>query len=231
MHDYPAPPFRDTLTSAFMYAAWSIDPVRIGPFVRPSSIRRMRMDMLGALAHEVEQRDDVESVRVLEASFIPPLSGVPKRDVVMLVRTSSVSAAQAICRSSLLDDTEPAVTFVATNAARFGDTEHPASGVNILLNHFTGPPDRPAAAEAWRQISRWYVAKAGVDNSTLLRTEEGAPYVVVNYVRIPGKVVPFMLQQVARPSFYRYVRRLLKQHRLTPLPVFFRPASLEATDD
>jgi hypothetical protein len=98
------------------------------------------------------------------------------------------------------------------------------------LNHFTGPPDRSAAVDTWRQISGWYIAKTEVDNSTLLRTEEDAPYVVVNYARLPGAVVPFMLQQLLRPSFYRCVRALLKRHRLTSLPLFVRNLPLGSAD-
>jgi hypothetical protein len=230
MRKYPEPPLREPLRSTFVYAAWSIDPVRIGPFVRSSPIRGQRIDKIRGIARELAQRADVEGVRVFEASFIPPLPGMPTYDVVILVHAQTNQCAAAIHDDPQLRGAEPATVFLATNAARFGDTETPASGVNILLNHFVGPSDRSAAVTAWREISGWYAARAGVDNSTLLCTEDSAPYVLVNYARLPGAVVAFILGQLLRPSFYRSVRPRLKRHRLTSLPLFVRPLPLGSAD-
>ena len=167
---------------------------------------------------------------MFEASFIPPLPGMPKYDAVMLVRARTGPCADEIRDDPAVRGAEPATVFLAANAARFGDTENPAAGVNVLLNHFVGTSDRSAAVDTWRQISGWYAAKTGIDNSTLLRTQDSAPYVVVNYARLPGAVVAFMLQQLLRPSFYRYVRALLKRHRLTSLPLFVRNLPLGSAD-
>ena len=46
MRKYQEPPFREPLGSSFVYAAWSIDPVRVGPFVRSSAVRRQRIDKI-----------------------------------------------------------------------------------------------------------------------------------------------------------------------------------------
>lgn len=230
MGEYREPPFREPLSSSFVYAAWSIDPVRVGPFVRSSAVRRQRIDKIRGLARELAQRADVEGVRVFETSFIPPLPAMPDYDVVMLVRARTGQCAAEVRGDAQLQGSEPATVFLASNAARFGDTENPAKGVNILLNHFQGTSDRSAAVAAWRQISRWYVTKIGVNNSTLLCTEDSAPYVVINWVRLPGGVAAFLLGHLLRPSFYRYVRGLLKRHRLTPLPVFVRDVPLGSSD-
>lgn len=227
MPGYPDPPFREPLRAAFVYVGWTIDPVRIGPFVRSSRIRRERMGEICSYAAELGARSDIHSVRVFEASFILPLPRIPRHDIVMLVQTSTVESAEAVRDDSALRSLGPAATFVASNGARFGDTGNPASDVNVLLNHFTGPPDRSSATDAWRRISAWYVTKLGVDNSTLLVAEAGAPYVMVNYVRIPGAVVPFMFKQLLRPSFHRYVRALLRKNHLTALPLFVRPRAAE----
>lgn len=215
--------FHEPLTATFLYAAWSIDPRRVGPFVRSSSRRRKGLDHIRAAASELIARQGVEWVRVFETSFMPPLPGVPRNDIVMLVRTQTAALATDVRNILLASATGPATTFVASNAVRFGETDCPPSGVNILLNHFTGPPDRLAAADCWRGVSRWYAAKTGIDNSTLLSTDEDAPYVLVNYARIPGAVIPFMLQMLLRPSFYREVRAVLTQHGITSLPLFVRP--------
>jgi hypothetical protein len=230
MRKYQEPPFRQPLNSSFVYAAWRIDPVRVGPFVRSSAVRAHQVDKIRGVARELTQRADIEGVHVFEASFIAPLPGMPKYDAVMLVRARNSDAAADIRDDPQLRGLEPATLFTATNAARFGDTETPSWGVNILLNHFVGPSDRSAAVDTWRQISGWYLAKTGVDNSTLLCAEEGAPYVLVNYARLPGAVVAFMFQQLLRPSLYRYVRALLKRHRLTALPLFVRNIPLGSAD-
>lgn len=230
MRKYHEPSFGEPLSSSFVYAAWSIDPLRAGPFVRSSAVRAQQIDKIRGVALELAQRPAVEGVHVFESSFIPPLPGMPTYDVAMVVRARTSEGAVDIRDDAQLQELNPATVFSATNAARFGDTENPGSGVNILLNHFAGPPDRSAAVDTWRQISRWYVTKTGVDNSTLLRAEENAPYVVVNYARLPGGVIPFMLQQVLRPSFHRYVRTRLKEHRLTSLPLFVRNLPLGPAD-
>ncbi len=64
----------------------------------------------------------------------------------------------------------------------------------------------------------------GVDNFTLLQPTGDAPYVFVSYVRPPGGAVGFMLAQLTKPSFHRYVRGALKANGMTALPVLFKLA-------
>ena len=219
---YEEPPFLDPLTCGFVYAAWRVDPVTVGPFVRSSAVRRRKLDEIRAIVQALAQLPEVDGVRVFEASFIPPLRGMPRFDVVMLVRTQSRENAARLAEDGRLRQANPTALFLAANAARFGVTENADAGVNYLLNHFTGSSDPSEAVAVWRKLSGWFVAKTGVDNSTLLRTEESAPYVLINYVRIPGTVVGFLLGQLLRPSFHRYVRALLKRHQLTSRPLFVR---------
>jgi hypothetical protein len=125
MRKYPEPPFGEPLSSSFVYAAWRIDPLRVGPFVRSSAVRAQRVDKIRGLARELAQRADVEGVRVFESSFIPLLPGTPKYDVVILERARTGEGAADIRDDSQLRGTDPATVFAATNAARFGDTETP----------------------------------------------------------------------------------------------------------
>jgi hypothetical protein len=229
---YAEPPFLDPLPSVFLYVAWSVDPVTVGPFVKHSTLRRRKIDEISGVAAALMQHPEVNGVRVFEASFMPPLPKMPRYDVVMLLRADSRDSATRLADNAQLRTTGPAAVFLAGNAARFGATENGQAGdggATFLLNHFIGPSDRPAAVAAWRQLSAWYVANTGVDNSTLLRTEEPAPFVLVNYVRLPGNVVRFLLAQVLRPSFFSYVRVLLKRHQLTSLPLFVREAPVGST--
>jgi hypothetical protein len=226
MRTYEEASFLEPLTSTFVYVAWSVDPVRMGPFVRRSAVRREKIDEIRGLVDGLMRRREIEGVRLFEASFMPPLPNLPAYDVVMLARARSTEGAVCLSQDHQLKATDPATVFVAGNGARFGVTENGPARANILLNHFVGPPDRPDAVTAWRAVSGWYTAKAGVDNSTLLRSEDPAPFILVNYVRLPATVVGFLLNQLLRPSFHRYVRALLAQHQLTALPLFVRNVSI-----
>lgn len=220
---HPEPPFLEPLTSGFVYTAWSVDPVTMGPFVRGSAARRRKIDEVRGLADMLTRLPDVEGARVFEAAVIPPLPDMPRYDVVMLVRANTRERAASLATEALLRQAEPNVVFVAGNAARFGATETADDqGAPFLLNHFTGPIDRSGAVAAWRKASGWFTAKMGVDNSTLLRTEESAPYLIINYVRLPQNPRVFLARQLLRPSFHRYVRALLKRNQLTSLPLFVR---------
>jgi hypothetical protein len=225
MKPYPEPGFTEPFTDFFGYVAWSVDPVRTGPFVRSSAPRRRRIEEITAIAARAAQRSEVISVRVFEATFIPPLRSMPKYDVVLLARAATRDVATDIIHDSHLSNTKPAVRFLAANAARFGLTDNGDPRADILLNHFTGQAARPSAVRAWRTISAWFVAKTGIDNSTLLQTEDSAPFLLVNYARLPTGVVGFLLNQLLRPSFHRYVRGILTGNHLTSLPLFVRPVA------
>jgi ABC-type transporter Mla MlaB component len=222
------PSFLDPLNSTFVYAGWSVDPVRVGPFVRRSSRRGRKIDELRGVARVLTKNPDVETVRLFETSFMPPLRHMPQHDVVLLARARTRAAAEKVSVDSQLASTMPRAVFLAANGARFGATEDGVSHANILLNHFTGPVNRSTAVDAWRSISAWFVTKLRVDNSTLLRTDDGAPYLLVNYVRLPATIVGFLMNQLTRPSFHRYVRRMLKANQLTSFPLFVRNVPFES---
>jgi hypothetical protein len=230
MRDYPEPSFLKPLNSVFVYVAWRVDPVRLGPFVRPSAVRSGKIGEFRGIAESLVRHAEVVGVRLFETSFIPPLPGMPIYDVFMLVETATRDAASAVVDERWLKEADPALVFLATNAARFGVTDNGDSRTNILLNHFTGTSNRPDAVAAWRQLSAWFAAKTGVDNSTLLQTEESAPYVLVNYARLPAAVIGFLVGQLLRPSFYRYVRVLLKRNHLRSLPLFVRNVPIGSAD-
>ncbi|MFV8052991.1 hypothetical protein [Mycobacterium sp. 48b] len=224
---YPPPPFGPVIPDLFVYVGWSIDPVRIGPFLRPSTERRHELARLRTVARDLSQQADVLAVRLFQTTVIVPVPGAPLHDVVMLVRVRDTPTARAVLNDAALARTGPLTTFTADNRARFGVTEDDSPAPNILLNHFTGPADEESAVTTWRALSAWFAAKTGIDNSTLLVPDRSAPYVLVNYARLPGGVPAFMARQLLRPSFYRYVRRLLVRQHLTSLPIFVRPVDLE----
>jgi hypothetical protein len=222
---YPSPAFAEPLTGAFAYIAWSVDPVRRGPFLSRSAIRAAKIAEIAAIADRIRLRPDIGRVRVFEATVMLPLAAMPHYDVVMLAQTATGEAAGALIDDPELAQTGPAVTFLATNAARFGVTDNDAPDAAILLNHFTGTAASAAAVATWKQLSAWFAAKTGIDNSTLLQPDQPAPFLLVNYARLPAGVVGFLLNQLLRPRFHRFVRGLLARNQMTSLPLFLRPVS------
>ncbi|CRZ14029.1 hypothetical protein [Mycolicibacterium neworleansense] len=223
---YPSPPFGPVIDGVFIYAGWRIDPVRVGPFLRVSTARADAVDRLREVAHDLAVRPEVMGMNLFETTAIVPVPGAPAYDIVMLIRVRDVPASTALLHDAAFTGTHPSMTFTARNGARFGITDNGTSGSNILLNHFSGAVEESCAVNTWRTLSAWFAAKTGIDNSTLLVPDLSAPYVLVNYARIPGTVPAFMARQLLRPSFYRYVRPLLARHHLTSLPIFVRAIDL-----
>jgi hypothetical protein len=231
MTAYPAPAFVDPLAGVFAYAGWSVDPIRRGPFVRSSKVRDLKIDEIAAIAARVAQHPDIDAVQLMEATVMLPIAGMPRYDVVLLAHAATHTAAAEVIGDPQLEQTGPAAVFLATNAARFGITDTGDPRADILLNHFIGAVAPPAAVATWQKLSTWFAAKTGIDNSTLLQPSQPAPFVLVNYARLPSGVVGFLLNQILRPSFHRFVRGLLGRNHMTSLPLFVRPVSVGATDE
>jgi hypothetical protein len=223
----PRPSFTEPIPGPWLYLGLAVEPRTIGPKVRRSAERARVIARCHALLDEVGVGGPVglADATVFETVLIPPISGVPRFDVVVLARAgvgpegvASLVALRAAFEAGGL----PVVQAMnARNVRRFGDTGR-TPDATFLLNHFTAA-DADDAQAAWEDISGWYARVLGVDNSTLLRPEPGAPYALVNYVRLPGAPVPFLLRQLASPSYYRQVRARLRAHGMTFLPLLLRP--------
>ncbi|MGO1971647.1 MAG: hypothetical protein ACTH2Q_01690 [Propionibacteriaceae bacterium] len=163
------------------------------------------------------------TAHALEATVIAPIKGGPEYDLTLLVHSVEPLQAELIGRASESGFPEPVLALTAKNSGLIGDTE--AQDGEILLNHFVGTASPQVAVETWKSVSTWYLDKLGVDNSTLLEYTGDPPFLLMNYARLPGKVVPFLAGQLTRPSFYRVVRRQLHEAGITPYPLFARRAS------
>lgn len=204
----------------FSYLAWTLVTPRIGPFVLPGRRRSAATGSLLGVAGQVEQLPGAGRARVLAATFVPPLPGGPRYDLAILARGERPLVEEVAERARRAGLPEPALAASARNVVRFGDTER--GDGTILLNHFAGDLTAADAVAAWSAASPWYGDVLGVDNSTLLEFEQPAPYLVMNYARIPGAVPPFLLQQRLRPSFHRRVRRVLDAAGAHPYPIFVK---------
>jgi hypothetical protein len=154
--------------------------------------------------------------------LIPPLKGIPRFDVILLLRATTPEVLAQLRSSRPWQQANAGFVMTARNTRRIGDTERTRSA-SFLFNHFTA--DDPAAAvRVWEELAGWYTAKAGVDNSTLLQPTSQAPYALVNYVRLPHGPTRFLLAQLSRSSFHPHVRRRLRDHGMVALPILCQPA-------
>ncbi len=224
----PRPLFTEPIPGPWLYLGLAVDPRTIGPRVRRSRERARVLARCRALldGSGAGDPDGPAQATVFETVLIPPISGVPRFDVVVLARaggTHDGAAPLAASRASFEADGLPVVqAMTARNVRRFGDTER-TRDATFLLNHFTAP-DVDDAQAAWEDISGWYAGVLGVDNSTLLRPDTGAPYALINYVRLAGAPVPFLLRQLVSPSYHRQARARLRAHEMVSLPLLLRPA-------
>lgn len=219
---YPKPEFCTPRSSGYLYVGLSVDPPRV-PLVRRSRERDDAIVECQALARKLAEHPEVVRARVFESALMPPLKGLPRCDVLMLVETSSPETIESVRSSVSWKGIDPEMVIAARNPARIGDTENPSDGV-YLFNHFLAD-DGEEATRVWEGLTGWYTQKMGVDNSTPLLPVKDARFAVINYARIPGGAVPFLFKQLLRPSFHNFVRSRLKAKGMTALPILCRPVN------
>lgn len=217
---YPKPRFRDPSTSGYLYVGISVAPPH-APLVRRSAERDDALENCRKLARRLEEGPEVVRARVFEAVLMPPLKGLPRFDVLMLVETSSPTTISYVQSSAPFQEIGADMVMAAVNPARIGDTESPSSGL-YLFNHFRAP-DGDSAVRVWKSVAGWYTAKTGIDNSTPLQAVDDARFPFVNYARLPGSAAPFLIKQLLRPSFHRFVRARLKANEMAALPIICKP--------
>ncbi|MCT2584199.1 hypothetical protein [Actinophytocola gossypii] len=209
----------------FLYLGLHVDEPQKAPLYHQSESRRRAATHLVEAARELEHRPDVHSTRVFRTHLVPPLSGAPRHDLAMLIRTTRVDDLAGVRDSDPVRALGGTELLAGSNAARIGDTEPDEEATEdavILFNHFTSAGDADPV-EAWLGLTDWYTSTIGVDNSTALRPiDDGSEFALVNYVRLRSNPPRFLLNQLLRPSFHRVVRGTLKRNELRALPGFYR---------
>jgi len=141
---FPHPTFTEPIAGTWLSLGLAVDPRTIGPRVRRSAgrarvIARCRALLDGAGAGG---SGGPLPATVFETVLIPPISGVPRFDVVVLARAGGAhddAAPLAAVRATFAADGLPVVqAMAARNVRRFGDTERTREAT-FLLNHFTAP--------------------------------------------------------------------------------------------
>lgn len=205
----------------FIYLGFQADKPQKAPLYHQSASRRQAATRLVEAAKELDQRPEVFSARVFRTHLVPPLSGAPRHDLAMLIRTTQISNLGEVRNGDVVKALGGTEVIVGSNAARIGETEADEHAV-FLFNHFTVAGDADPV-EAWLGLTDWYTSTIGVDNSTALRpADDRSEFALVNYARLPSTPPLFLLNQLLRPSFHRVVRGTLKHHQMHALPGFYR---------
>ncbi len=185
--------------------------------MRRSVRRDEALEECKILAGRLEALGEVVRATVYRTVLIPPIAGAPRFDAGALVETTSPETVAGVRSSEAFGRLGADFAMAACNTRRIGDTEKTLSGT-FLFNHFTAE-DPEGAVRTWENLTGWYTTKTGVDNSTLLRPIDEAPYAFVNYVRLPRGPVRFMLDQLLRPSFHTFVRASLRANGMVAMPL------------
>lgn len=214
-------PLAEPEQHGFLYLGFHADKPQKSPLYQWSPSRRQAAEHLTEAATKLDQRDDVHSVRVFRAHLIPPLPGTPRHDLAMLIRTPRPEDLDQVRNSDALRALGGSQILAGTNAARIGETEADQDA-SFLFNHFIAPETADPLG-TWVGLTNWYTSTVGVDNSTALRpVGDETKFALINYVRLPSEPLPFLLNQLLRPSFHRRVRGELKSNHMRALPGFYR---------
>lgn len=149
-------------------------------------------------------------------------------DVVVLVRTSTVAATDAVradpAYRALAEAMQPArhsYAFAGDNAARIADVEH---GPNhwFLLNYFHCD-DAETVYDVWEYTAGWFQRNTALPNSTLIRPLSGEPldYSIVNHASWPT-LRTFLPSLLFRRTFRSFVLANFAANDVAAQPVIYR---------
>lgn len=223
---FPKVTLREPAPYGYIYVGVTVDPPRRAPLVRGSARRVQVLDALKALATRLEQVGAVVKATVYRAGLMPPVPGVPRFDVVVLVETTGVETIDDVRGSAayerLIEAAGETRVMTFRNVKLVGDVDKTRQGL-FLFNHFTAE-DPEVASELWDHLAGWYAAETGLDNSTLLQPIGEAPFVLVNHARWDHGLARFAAHQFSKPSFLTFVRANLRANKTVSMPVLYKLA-------
>src|ERR671913_184449 len=85
----PRAKFAEPLPYGYIYAGMTVDPPGRAPFVRGSARRDEALEKLKIVAGQLEALDEMLRATVYRAVLIPPIEGMPRFDVAVLLETTS----------------------------------------------------------------------------------------------------------------------------------------------
>lgn len=121
----PSPAFTDPLSHGYLYLDTSVDPRRLGPFVRPNAQRATVLERYKSVAHQLRSFDMVVNATVYEALLMPPLAGMPQFDVIMLVATTAPEALAEVQAARSYSELDPDLTMTHGTSGGLTHRQHP----------------------------------------------------------------------------------------------------------
>ena len=166
--------------------------------------------------------DQVIKATVYRAVLIPPIEGMPRFDVIVLVQTTSPETISEVQTSEPYERLDADFVMAARNTRRIGDTE---------VGLFPG-----ASCSTTSQLkiprARWRCGRASPDGTPLRSAWIIPPCCNPSARRLMlssttcachASRIRFTLDQFARPSFYSFVRSNLSKNGMGARPLFCEP--------
>ncbi|AKS35515.1 hypothetical protein [Mycolicibacterium goodii] len=220
-----------------------------GPFPVPSGTRRRALRRAVDLTEKLARRDDVVEATVFRAALRPPGEGSellaragvrPARyDVVVLVRTDSTSAVDAVRADAAFVELESVLRhrarhthrIVADNAARIADVDHRHDRW-FLFNYFYCD-DLDTVLAVWKYTAGWFQRHTALPDSTLLRPLPGAAtdysvVSVVNHASWPT-LRTFLPRLLFDRTFRTFVLANFAANGVAAQPIIYRRAGASSS--
>jgi hypothetical protein len=237
--NYPPVKLIEPTPLGYLHVAAVVDPPRGRiPFPGNSPQKAALLTRLTSLARQLERLSTVEKATVYRAILIAPPSGYAKQqptqlaryDVVVLIETTSpevTGEVQTVEPYKLLvaavqDAARDVHMMAARCVKRVADVDKTRQGL-FLFNYFVAD-DAAVALQLWDYLAGWYAVETGLRTSTVLEPLGDADYVFVNHARWDHSVPRFMLRQLTKPSFRRYLLANLQANRTGAMPILYRLA-------
>ena len=215
----------------------------VGPFAAPSANRRRAVDRAVELTQRLARRDDVVEAAVFRAVLRPPGEGSDvlaragvrpaRHDVVVLIRTVSIDAVDAVRADPAFGDLESVLRrgarhtrrIAADNAARIADGDH-SHDRWFLFNYFHCD-DADTVQAVWKYTAGWFQHHTALPDSTLLRPLPGEPadYSVVNHASWPT-LRTFLPSLLFDRTFRSFVLANFAANGVAAQPVIYRRAGV-----
>jgi hypothetical protein len=207
----------------YLLLAAEVDPR--ARFQRHRPAKRQLLAHAKAWSLALAKRADVVEATVFRAVLVAPGEGTKllkaragrvhhaRYDVVILLRTTSVQAAQALrndpdytaLAQAVAETASYTMQIVARNTVRLGDVDHRPDHV-FLFNYFYADDDADLIP-VFAYTAGWFQAKTGLPNSTLLQRDH-QPRQLARLPRVPAQPdLPADLPQVRAGQLRRQPHR------------------------
>lgn len=227
--------------SGYLLLALEVD--NKGPlFLTESKKKKQLLKKAKELLKAIEGIDYVSETVLFKARFFPPGQGgfikkrvdqvhIAKYDVVILIETDEYldldklkQEVDVIQLENLASDNSTHLHMAtAKNIRKMGDVDHDKQGVFLFNFFYADNVDQNL--KIWEYTAGWFEDQTGLNNSTLLRTQENDDrlYSVINHCRW-DKLSDVLPSLIFKPTFKSYVLANFEANNTAPIPILYKLA-------